>query len=214
LTFVTRAAGMLRIGLVVIGLGSSVVARAQTPTVDSIAARVARLVARGQQPAARLLLDSVLAATPPRVALFPEILFQRARLAARATDAEEDYRRIAIEYPLSPREADALLELATIEHGRGDRDLAILHLRRFLDENASLDGAKRCWSSRSCCSSKHGRPRHARICSQRKLPCPKRPPNCAISSSSKRGDALVSTRRRINERLKQQQPSPRPLFRA
>ena len=65
----------------------------------------------------------------------PKRCYWRATLAATSADAERDYRRVVVEYPLSPRAGDALLQLAQLEIARGDRTPAITHLQRFLLEN-------------------------------------------------------------------------------
>ena len=58
-------------------------------------------------------------------------------------NAERDYRRIVIEYPLSPRIGDALLQLAQLEVARGDRAGATTHLQRFLLENPTSPDEQR-----------------------------------------------------------------------
>jgi hypothetical protein len=91
-------------------------------------------VVNGSGAAGRLLVDSVLAATSPDSADYPEALYWRAALAASPADAERDYRRIVVEYTFSPRTGDALIQLAQLELARADRDAAESHLRRFLIE--------------------------------------------------------------------------------
>jgi septal ring-binding cell division protein DamX len=77
----------------------------------------------------------MVAATPPDTPAYADALYWRATLAATGADAERDYRRVVVEYPLSPRTGDALLQLAQLETARGDRAPAITHLQRFLLEN-------------------------------------------------------------------------------
>src|SRR3954470_18908402 len=93
-----------------------VVAGAQTPasrptSAESVFARARTLVVNGNGAAGRLLVDSVVAATEPDTPAYAEALYWRARLAVGA-DAERDYRRILVDFPLSPRSGDALLQLA------------------------------------------------------------------------------------------------------
>ena len=97
-------------------------------------ARARQLVLNGQVAAGRLLVDSVLAATPADSADYPEALYWHATLAASPADAERDYRRIIVEYGFSGRAGDALIQLAQLEVARNDRDAAETHLRRFLIE--------------------------------------------------------------------------------
>lgn len=103
-------------------------------TVSAVFARARQLVVDGNGAAGRLLVDSVLAATSPDSAEYPEALYWRASLAASPTDAERDYRRIVVEYGFSPRAGDALIQLAQLELARSERDAAESHLRRFLIE--------------------------------------------------------------------------------
>jgi septal ring-binding cell division protein DamX len=119
-----------------IAVGSAAGQRASGTAADSAFARARRLVQSGNGTAGRLLVDSVVATTAPDTPAYAEALYWRATLAASTTDAEHDYRRIVVEYPLSPRSGDALLRLANIESDRGERTLAAAHLQRFLLENA------------------------------------------------------------------------------
>lgn len=102
---------------------------------DAIFARARGLVQAGNAAAGRLLVDSVLAARSPDSLSYADALFWRASLAASNVDAARDYGRIIVDYPLSPRSADALLQLAQIEQVQGDNDRAAEHLHRFLIEN-------------------------------------------------------------------------------
>ncbi len=119
------------VAFLVIALAST--AGGQEP--GSIFARAKQMVAAGNGAAGRLLVDSVVTATSPDSPEYAEALYWRAALAASNTDAERDYRRIVVEYPASPHSGDALLELAQIELGRGDREAASGHLQRFVAEN-------------------------------------------------------------------------------
>jgi cell division septation protein DedD len=131
-TMIARAT--LVAGLVTTAVGG----QAPRPTsLDSVFARAQRLVATGNGAAGRLLVDSVVAATPPDSGHYAAALLWRAKLATSERDAERDYRRIVVEYPLFEGSGVALLALAGIESARGDRDLAALHLERFVLENPS-----------------------------------------------------------------------------
>jgi hypothetical protein len=81
------------------------------------------------------LIDSVVAATSPDSLAYADALYWRGALAASSADAERDYRRIIVEYPLSAHAGEALFQLAQIEVERGDRSAATIHLDRFLLEN-------------------------------------------------------------------------------
>jgi DNA polymerase-3 subunit delta len=139
-----------RVGRVVTAIGlfaaaaaaTATVAWAQRATIDSAAAdssiaRAQRLVGDGKTSAGRAVIDSVLAAVPQGSAMYAEALYARASLATSAADAEQDYRRITVEYPSSPRSEDALLRLAQMELSRGDREQAAAHLDRLALESSS-----------------------------------------------------------------------------
>ncbi len=120
------------ISLVVIAISTGDAAAQNRQSVDSAFAR-----AQGLQGAAgRLLVDSVLTTmSPDSSMMYAEGLYWRARLTTVDRDAEEDYRRIVVEYPMSPRSGDALLALSRFEQARGEAEPAAAHLRRFLLEN-------------------------------------------------------------------------------
>jgi len=113
------------------------IASSQPASMDSAFARARALVASGNGAAGRLLVDSVLAATDPASPSYADALYWHAMLASNDSDAERDYRRIVVEYALAPRAADALLQLAQLESGHGDRSSATTHLARFFNENPS-----------------------------------------------------------------------------
>jgi cell division protein FtsN len=102
---------------------------------DAVFDRARQLVASGNGAAGRMLVDSVLASLPPEAPVYADALYWRASLASTSGDAERDYRRIVVQFPLAERAADALLQLAQIEVIRGDRAAAAVHLQRFLLEN-------------------------------------------------------------------------------
>ncbi|HEX6052627.1 MAG TPA: SPOR domain-containing protein [Gemmatimonadaceae bacterium] len=106
-----------------------------SPVVDPVFQRAQQLVASGQDSAGRAVVDSVLSMRAEGTPLYAEALFWRARLARTAAAAERDYRRIAVEYPLSPRAAESLLLLAQLEMTRGDRASARVHLARLQREH-------------------------------------------------------------------------------
>ena len=102
-------------------IGAAPLASQATPPVDTLAAaatttdtlftRAQRMAAEGQGDAARALVQheiDIAAAGSPR---YVDALYWRAVVAATAADAERDLRRIIIEFPLSPRNEDALLRL-------------------------------------------------------------------------------------------------------
>ena len=111
-------------------IGSSASAQTAARPIDPVFVRAQALVSDGNGAAGRALIDSMIAATPPSAPLYPQALFWRASLAASAADAENDYKHIVVDYPLTPQAPDALLRLAQLELARGDRDAALGHLQR------------------------------------------------------------------------------------
>jgi cell division protein FtsN len=127
-------------------LGSALVApnviRAQSgtsavrlPPTDSIFRRARRLVGEGSGAEGRALVDSMLRAATEGSASYGNALYWRGALAETAADAEQDYRRVIVEYPLSAYADEALLSLAELEQARGDRAAAFQHLQRFVREH-------------------------------------------------------------------------------
>jgi hypothetical protein len=117
---------------------------------DSTLVRIARLVSRGDRQGAHAAADSLLATTPTESGAYVEGLYWRAFAAANAADAERDYLRVAIEYPLSPRAEDALLLLSQLEFARGDRASALRHLDRLVRDhpNGPNVGRAAFWTAR------------------------------------------------------------------
>jgi cell division septation protein DedD len=140
------AAGCIAALLVCLGGGFSAAAaqsNGDKATADSVFARARQLVVNGQGAAGRLLIDSVLAATASESAVYGDALYWRGALAVTSSDAERDYRRLIVEYPLSAHVGDALLQLAQLENARGDRGAAITHLQRYLADVPSGDERSR-----------------------------------------------------------------------
>ncbi|CAA9295395.1 MAG: hypothetical protein AVDCRST_MAG11-440, partial [uncultured Gemmatimonadaceae bacterium] len=102
---------------------------------DPELARAYALVIGGEGKRGRAIVDSLLAATPAGTPRHAEVLYWRAAFAASTADAERDYRRLSVEYPLSNRAADALIALAQLEYVRKDTTLAVHHLQRLMIEH-------------------------------------------------------------------------------
>ena len=102
---------------------------------DSIFRRARRLVSEGNGAAGRALVDSMVRVSTEGTPAYGDAIFWRGALAETAAEAERDYRRVIVEYPLSPYADDALLSLAELEQARGDRTAAYQHLQRFVREH-------------------------------------------------------------------------------
>ena len=128
----------VRIPLVIAVLtvsAATAVAQGTSGRVDPVFIRAQQMVTAGQDSAGRAVVDSVLAATADGTPRYAEALFWRASLNKTAAGAERDYRRIAVEYPLSPRAEEALFRLSQLELTRGDRASARTHLERIQREH-------------------------------------------------------------------------------
>lgn len=108
------------------------------------------LVNDGNAVAGRAIVDSMIARATPGTNEYADGLYWRAVLSATASDAEMDYRRIIVDYLLSPRVGDVLLRLAQLELARADYDGALQHLNRLTLEHPSAVGRARAgyWTAR------------------------------------------------------------------
>jgi hypothetical protein len=80
-------------------------------------------------------VDSLLRAADPTTAAYGDALYWHGALAPTAAEAERDYRRVIVEYPLAYYADDALLAIAELEQARGDRAGALMHLQRYVKEH-------------------------------------------------------------------------------
>ncbi|MDB4885786.1 MAG: Sporulation protein, partial [Gemmatimonadetes bacterium] len=139
---VSRLALALSVALVVAPAAHAQVAPAPAPPTpmprpanDSLYRRARRMVLDGNGVAGRALVDSLLAAATPETSAYGDALYWRGALAPTLAEAERDYRRVIVEYPLAFYADDALLAIAELEQGRGDRAGALAHLLRFVKEH-------------------------------------------------------------------------------
>jgi cell division septation protein DedD len=123
---------------------------ADSATSDTLFLRAQRMAAEGQGDAARALVQHEIDTAPAGSPRYVDALYWRAVVAATAADAEKDLRRIIIEFPLSPRNEDALLRLAQLEMTRGENDQALSHLQRLVIDHPSSPSRARAsfWMAR------------------------------------------------------------------
>jgi cell division septation protein DedD len=86
------------------------------------------------------MVDSLLKRAEEGSTAYGDALFWRGALAQTAAEAENDYRRVIVEYPLSHYADDALLAIVELEQARGDRAGALAHLQRFVREHPVSSG--------------------------------------------------------------------------
>jgi cell division septation protein DedD len=117
---------------------------------DSITARIERRVSAGDRAGARIVAESLLMVIPPTSLQYADVLYWRAFTSANAADAERDYLRVTVEYPLTRRAADALLNLALLEYARNNRTAARRHFDQLLREHSSDPAVAKAsyWSAR------------------------------------------------------------------
>lgn len=128
------------------------IASAQAMTaVNPVYLRAQTLVNDGNAAAGRALVDSMISVAAPRSSEYAEAVYWRAVLAATAVDAEMDYRRIVVEFPMSPRVEDALIRLAQLEIARANYDGALRHLDRLVAEHPESPSRARAgyWMARA-----------------------------------------------------------------
>lgn len=118
--------------------GPALVAQQADSTIsDTTFLAAQRLVVEGRGQEGRAIIARELSAAPEGSPRYVEALYWRAALAATAADAERDYKRIIIEFPVSRRSESALVGLAQLELARGDRSQAMQHLERVVREHPS-----------------------------------------------------------------------------
>ena len=117
---------------------------------DTLFLRAQRMAAEGHGDAARALVQHEVDTSPAGSPHYVDALYWRAVVAATAADAEKDLRRIIIEFPLSPRNEDALLRLAQLEMTRGENDQALSHLQRLVIDHPTSSSRARAsfWMAR------------------------------------------------------------------
>jgi cell division septation protein DedD len=124
----------------VVPAGDSTVSRSSAvqvrPPNDSLFRHARRLVGDGNGVAGRALVDSLLRVADPISPAYGDALYWHGVVALTAAEAERDYRRVIVEYPLAYYKDDALLSIAELEQARGDRAGALAHLQRYVREHA------------------------------------------------------------------------------
>ena len=119
--------------------------------VNPVYRRAQAMVNDGNAAAGRALIDSMLAVAAPGSNDYAEGVYWRAVLSATAAEAEMDYRRLVVDYPLSPRVDDALVRLAQLELARANYDGALRHLNRLAAEHpqSPMRGRAGYWTARA-----------------------------------------------------------------
>ncbi len=142
--------GCIRWGFSVVVLLGAIADGLPAQGVDSVLARLERLAVSQDRSAARVVADSLLRELPTVDPRYADALYWRGFSSTSAADAEKDYLRVSVEYPLSPRAADALLALAQLEYARGDRAAARRRFDRLLRDYPSGRHVARAsyWSGR------------------------------------------------------------------
>jgi len=117
---------------------------------DSLVQQVERLVNAGDRSAALALAAAALTIRTIGTDGYAEALYARAFATSEAIDAERDYLRVAIEYPLSDRAEAAMRRVADFKMARGDRPGARRFYERLSTEYSGSPQAARSmyWAGR------------------------------------------------------------------
>lgn len=109
------------------------------------------IVTNGDAEAGRAMVDSLFALNKENTPEYAEGLYWRARVAQSAESAQRDYVRIIVDYSMSPRVPNALLNVGQIELVRGERDKALRYFERLRRDypGHSLQGLAAYWSART-----------------------------------------------------------------
>lgn len=126
------------------------VASSQVPG-NPVYRRAQTMVNDGNAVAGRALVDSMVAVASPGSNDYAEAIYWRAVLAATTLEAEMDYRRLIVDFPLSPRVEDALIRLAQLDIARANYDSALRHLNRIAAEHPGSPATGRAgyWTARA-----------------------------------------------------------------
>ncbi len=132
--------------LVVMPAGAS----SQVPA-NPVYRRAQTMVNDGNAAAGRALVDSMMAVASPGSNDYAEAIYWRAVLAATTLEAEMDYRRLIVDFPVSPRVEDALIRLAQLDIARANYDGALRHLNRIAAEHPDSPARGRAgyWTARA-----------------------------------------------------------------
>lgn len=117
---------------------------------DPVLVRVQQLVNAGNRVGARAVADSLLAAAAEGTTAYATGLYVRAFASSSAAEAERDYLRVSIEYPLSPYAAEAMMMVAQLRLARGDRSGARRMFERLMREHSTgaLSAKAAFWAGR------------------------------------------------------------------
>ena len=150
MTHVVRRGRLVLMLACLVGLQVAGSSRVGAQSADSVLARLERMAISQDRAEARVLADSLVRGLAVGDARLAHALYWRAFSSSNAAEAERDYLRVSVEFPLSPRAADALLGLAQLEYARGDRAAARRRFDRLLRDYPSGRHVARAsyWSGR------------------------------------------------------------------
>lgn len=103
-------------------------------TGDSALALALRLVTEGRGDSARALVRTRLRQLAPSDSLYPEALFIGGSVSQSIDSAMYHFRRVALDYSMSPWADDALLRVAQLSFAAGDMETANRSVQRVLND--------------------------------------------------------------------------------
>ncbi len=109
------------------------------------------IITNGDGDDGREMVDSIFALAKPGTAQYAEGLYWRGKLAKTSDAAQKDYVRLIVDYSLSPRVPDALLNVGQIELLRGEREKAMRYFDRLRKDYPGhpLQAAASYWAART-----------------------------------------------------------------
>jgi tetratricopeptide (TPR) repeat protein len=124
------------------------VAAAQT---DARLQAAVQLAAEGLPDSATVIVNGLLAATPPTDPLYPQILYTQGTIARTTADMQLAFQKVAVEYPTSDWADDALLRLAQMDFASRNYAGAVRGLEqlRANDPSSPLMASASYWAARS-----------------------------------------------------------------
>lgn len=137
--------------IVSLALGATPLCAQVSPTVEGAINRARGHMNSGDGSVARAVLDSLVKEVPRASDDLAEVLYWRAAMSEQVADAEQDWKRLIIDVPLSPRAPDALLRLGELEILRGRPATARTYYERISRDFSDSPQQSRAmlWTARS-----------------------------------------------------------------
>jgi len=129
----------------------SAISSAAAAQTDARLKAAVQLAAEGLPDSAAVIVNGLLAATPPTDPLYPQILYTQGSIARSTADMQRAFQKVAVEYPTSEWADDALLRLAQMDFAVRNYAGAVRGLEqlRANDPSSPLMPSAAYWAARS-----------------------------------------------------------------